>query len=266
MTHKARIIIAIFVMVAATAVTIDRTGPFSISKGAKREHPVDLSTENQKPTNQSRPTDEADVDSTQSINPSTGNVVTLTSSSVSQETRKAALKQIVSRGAALITASAHEFQLIDDTIARVAPHLDMHELNELAEISLSQASTQDERLIALYILSKAGQGSIPALTHIASAPITEESGPLGPHTSEAQLKKFELSLRLSAIEAIDELASSTPHVAQKAIEEIVSKTNHASVQLLAQLALSESQNLSASGTPQSKFKSLVSQLIDAKGI
>lgn len=151
------------------------------------------------------------------------------------------LLQVKSQDA--VTATPETSPTLAPTEASLAPATQNAPSNEsaenLARVATDAVQTQEARRKAVYDLTQMGAAALPSLAAIAAHPVVEAKNQ-DPHSADQIKQSFEASLRVSAIEALDELALNPNNVqAVKAAMLAVLKTQkHRSLTLLAQLSLS----------------------------
>lgn len=109
----------------------------------------------------------------------------------------------------------------------------------LARVATDASQAQEARRKAVYDLTQMGAAALASLAVIAADPVIEVKNQ-NPHSADQIKQSFEASLRVSAIEALDELALNPNNVeaVKAAMFEVLKTQKHRSLTLLAQLSLS----------------------------
>ncbi|MBS1971586.1 MAG: hypothetical protein JSU04_14845 [Bdellovibrionales bacterium] len=113
------------------------------------------------------------------------------------------------------------------------------ELEQLSQMVRDESQSQEARRKALYTLTQMGPAALPALTAIATAPMPVAISQ-DPHSADQMRQSFEAGLRVTAIEALDELGID-PNLSSAVKDSMLSvlKTQkHRSLTLLAQISIS----------------------------
>lgn len=129
------------------------------------------------------------------------------------------------------TESANVNELISD-LQKASPH----DLLKVSEIALSKEHSNEVRQKAVYALSHLGAQAIPALTVIATTPMTE-ARTSDPHSAATYKFKEEVGLRITAIEALDRLSAENPEV-KSSMQLVLQNQSDRTLTLLAQISLS----------------------------
>ncbi len=119
-------------------------------------------------------------------------------------------------------------------VIELARRLSPRELLGLADLVVDPKSSADRRNAAVYILSEAGAIAQPALTKIVVTPFDDRPGK--PHSIQDAKRQGEVSLRVSALEALDQLGASGSDV--RASLQKASLQKNTTLQFLARIALS----------------------------
>jgi len=133
-------------------------------------------------------------------------------------------------------------------------------VEELTQTVRNNSLPQEERTKALYELTQLGAKALSSLTLIATTPLLE-TGSQDPHSVDQINQSFELGLRVTALEALDELSIDPqwrPSVAASMLE-VLKIHKHRSLTLLAQISLSGIE----SGRP-GKVKRAIDTLLKEK--
>ncbi len=120
-----------------------------------------------------------------------------------------------------------------NTAAKTLTFLNFEQLGKQA-IDLTQ--DRQVRQAALYILSEAGPAAAPVLAALVESGLPEYSNLANPHSRDSAERSFELSLRMSALEALDKAASQNPEI-RTLLEKIVGKQKEPTLRYLAQVSL-----------------------------
>lgn len=123
-----------------------------------------------------------------------------------------------------------EFQKISETITPV-------ELFEIKRVALSLSESSEKRQASIFILSHIGNIAADSLAEIIQTEIPNLKNAHSPHTIDNSLHANEISLRISALEALDNLAIDNPTVKNK-IENIIKNQKNPELNYLAQISLS----------------------------
>lgn len=115
------------------------------------------------------------------------------------------------------------------------------ELKILKDKILSSNETADDRQKMLYSLTKMGPYAASALVAIVETNIPEFRNTQEAHAVAATQEKLELSLRLTALEALDGMLAKKPEISQR-ISEIAQTQSNPLLRFLAQVSLSGVQN------------------------
>ena len=132
---------------------------------------------------------------------------------------------------------------------------------QLAQATLDQSQSFEVRRKALYVLTQMGAVALPALSEVATSFVSVANSQ-DPH-SVAQVKQtFESSLRVTAMESLDELAKDESHSAavKESMLRVLQVQKHRSLTLIAQISLSGIE----SGRP-GKVKRAIDILLKEKG-
>lgn len=134
------------------------------------------------------------------------------------------------------------------------------ELEQLALTARDGSQPQETRRKALYVLTQMGSVALPALTAVATTPMPVATSQ-DPHSLEQIKQSFEAGLRVTAIEALDDLGtdSSLSPAVKDSMLNILKVQKHRSLTLLAQISLSGIE----SGRP-GKVKRAVDDLLKEK--
>ncbi|MBC7466986.1 MAG: hypothetical protein H7256_13440 [Bdellovibrio sp.] len=114
------------------------------------------------------------------------------------------------------------------------------ELKSLKDKILSLDETAEARQQMLYTLTQKGPSASEALVAIAKSDIPEFKNSQDPHSVAALQEKLELSLRVTALEALDALIAMKPELISK-MAEIAHAQSDPILKFLAQVSLSGAQ-------------------------
>lgn len=126
---------------------------------------------------------------------------------------------------------------------------------------LSANESQQVRRNNLYRLTEMGPESIKALSTLATYPV-ESSKSNNPHSAESIQRNFEIGLRITALETLDQIAVSHSPSAEdikKTMMLVLEKQEASSLKILAQISLSGMAN----GRP-GKLKRALDHLLNEK--
>ncbi len=161
---------------------------------------------------------------------------------------------------AVVLGQVSNQELTPEFIAELQAKMTSGELEQLALTARDESQPQETRRRSLYILTKMGSTALPALTVVATTPMPVAASQ-DPH-SVAQIKQsFEAGLRVTAIEALDDLGTDprlSPAIKDSMLK-ILKVQKHRSLTLLAQISLSGIE----SGRP-GKVKRAVDDLLKEK--
>jgi hypothetical protein len=145
-------------------------------------------------------------------------------------------------------------------IAEIRATITAAELQQLVLTVQDGTQSQENRRKALYVLTQMGSAALPALTAVATTPMPVATSQ-DPHSAEQIKQSFEAGLRVTAIEALDELGtdSSLSPAVKDSMLNILKIQKHRSLTLLAQISLSGIE----SGRP-GKVKRAVEDLLKEK--
>ncbi len=115
--------------------------------------------------------------------------------------------------------------------------LSQAELQALGQQAMTQTMNHDQRTLAIYILSLAGQRARAVLTQIALVPVPSLADVTDPHSEKARNHEFETALRISALTSLDALSLVSATEVQKNMEQILSTQNSPTLQNLARISL-----------------------------
>jgi len=126
---------------------------------------------------------------------------------------------------------------------------------------LSSNESQQIRRNNLYRLTEMGPESIKALSTLATYPV-ESSKSNNPHSAESIQRNFEIGLRITALEALDQMVvshSQSTEDIKKTMMLVLEKQETSSLKILAQISLSGIAN----GRP-GKLKRAIDHLLNEK--
>ncbi len=126
-------------------------------------------------------------------------------------------------------------------VSTLAHRLKKAELSELASVTLDEAIDGNRRDAALLILTSARENALEQLMDVAAHPMHAFLDEATAHSRGAFQKKFEVSLRVRALEELDRLSTSdSPAIKAESanlIARVVAQQNQPTVQFLAQMSL-----------------------------
>ncbi|WP_413574652.1 hypothetical protein ACLVWU_10520 [Bdellovibrio sp. HCB290] len=125
----------------------------------------------------------------------------------------------------------HELNLIEKL-----QDFPQNEIDDLGVIAVNADSNNDRRTLAVHLLSLAGQRASSALYQIAQSPLPELSNN-DPHSSAALVYDYEMSLRGSAMAALDALSTETPEQVQKNMLQILTMQSSPTLKHFARISL-----------------------------
>ena len=100
---------------------------------------------------------------------------------------------------------------------------------------LNSSGKQSERSASLFLLTQSSL-SAKALSEIAQSPIPEYEFAADPHSRDAQLKAYEISSRVNAMEALD-IKYGQDKKLRREIEAVLRRQNDKTIHFLAQVSL-----------------------------
>jgi hypothetical protein len=106
----------------------------------------------------------------------------------------------------------------EENIRPLLKALSVKESRELEQRVLDPSADGNERRTALFILTRAGAPAIPALVAISRSAIPEFENSTDPHSLDSLRMKNEISLRVTAIEALDQQSISNPDISAHLFE------------------------------------------------
>jgi len=109
-------------------------------------------------------------------------------------------------------------------------------LDSLAQMAVAEQADPDERNICVYLLSLAGLQAREALNYVVKARIPNFSRITDVHAATAKADQ-EISLRLSALEALDVLGMQNPQEIRQDLTSILLVQNENSIKNFAQISL-----------------------------
>ncbi len=110
------------------------------------------------------------------------------------------------------------------------------ELLAISDVVVNPEYSNETRQKSVYALAHLGAPAIPALTAIATTPMTE-GRTSDPHSAKTYRFKEELGLRISAIEALDRLSAENPEI-KSSMQLVLKNQTDRTLTLLAQISLS----------------------------
>ena len=119
-------------------------------------------------------------------------------------------------------------------IAERARALSTTELQKLGEMAIDPNGDMDVRNAAVFILSEAGAGAVPALTKVASTKFDNRPG--APHSVQESKREDEVALRITALEALDTFGSQGTDI-RRSLQKVLLNQDNETLQLLARVAL-----------------------------
>lgn len=119
----------------------------------------------------------------------------------------------------------------------VAPAAENAELSEIAASVVDISVSKDTRRLLLHKLVAAGLPAAKQLIQVASSPLPEAAGEMRPHSAEEMRVKYERSLRITALEALDKLTPDNPELAEQ-MEQVALVQRDPMLQFLAQVSVS----------------------------
>ena len=132
-------------------------------------------------------------------------------------------------------------------LAETVPHLgsqrpdvvldQTQRLDLLKDITLDVNSGADKRRDALFQLTQLGPSAVCALQEVARSSVPDFDNQNNPEAVGAYQKKFEVSLRITALEALDKLAMSSVDIGP-ALAEIRRHQKNSTILFLANVSLS----------------------------
>ena len=125
------------------------------------------------------------------------------------------------------------------SIGELARSLDQNEITVLRQQILGATNSADQRNAALYLLTQAGSNSLEALAIIAASPIFEgasEGASRGEPPENSRRRKFETSLRVTALLALDSFAGSQGDLISQYMHQVLEKQSEPTLQFLAQVS------------------------------
>lgn len=141
-----------------------------------------------------------------------------------------------------------------------ASQLTHEELATLESWALDPNQDGDSRQAALFLLSEAGTSAVGQLAAIAREPIPEAAFQAAePHSESDYRRSLELSLRVSALEAMDILSIDEPSLIRESMGQILTVQSDPTVRFLAQVSMAGT----AEGKP-GKLQRMVDRLTTGK--
>lgn len=117
------------------------------------------------------------------------------------------------------------------------PALQAQDMGTLKAWVQDPARSGNERRASLYLLTQAGPSAIPALTEIAQTQVPHFDGAENPHSIGAYQLRFERSLRVTALESLDQASLQNTEIETR-LHQIIEKQTDPSIELLAQISRS----------------------------
>ena len=131
---------------------------------------------------------------------------------------------------------------IEAAILTSAKKLAVADLSRLSAQAVRESAGNNERNAALFILLQARENAIAQLAEVANQPVRGYPNEANPEGRDALQKKFETSLRVKALEALDEMTNSRSSEIKQAaaleVARVASQQTQPTVQFLADLSLS----------------------------
>lgn len=130
--------------------------------------------------------------------------------------------------------------LNDDYLKNLKDTVTKEDLQFLAKSIVQGSLSSEERRRALYAITQMGPVALPALTLVVTSPFSMAQSQ-NPHSVEQYQQAFEVGLRVTAIEALDELSTTSEDVANEvrgSMNTILETQKNRTLTLLAQISLS----------------------------
>ena len=129
----------------------------------------------------------------------------------------------------------------ENEVRRLAKNLKNTELSELSAVALNEDINANRRNAAIYILTMAGDHAMEQLAEVVTQPVHPFPQEQSVHSRGSLQKKYEVALRVRALEELDRLTVSSPPDVKKEtatrLSRIVAQQKQPTLQFLAQLSL-----------------------------
>jgi hypothetical protein len=147
------------------------------------------------------------------------------------------LQYIVQKEKALLYTKSQDWSSHEAELKKQMAGLSADELKNLGEDVLSLENSPDERQISIYLLTLAGAPARHVLSKISQSPIPTFESLEDPHSMGALQQQRERSLRASALEALDVLATQKPQEVYLDLQNILAHQNDDSLKFFAKISL-----------------------------
>lgn len=122
-------------------------------------------------------------------------------------------------------------------LGTVAHAVENEEYSEIAVTVLDTSASKDMRRLLLHKLVAAGLPAAKQLIEVASSPLPEAAGEMRPHSAQEMRVKYERSLRITALEALDKLTPDNPGLSEQ-MQNVALVQRDPMLQFLAQVSVS----------------------------
>lgn len=146
------------------------------------------------------------------------------------------LKALILQEKELLYRRGQDWQGHEAELKRKVSQISRSELDSLAHMAVAEKTDPDERNICVYLLSLAGIQAREALNYVVKAKIPDFSRITDAHAATAKADQ-EISLRLSALEALDVLGMQNPQEIRQDLASILLVQNENSIKNFAQISL-----------------------------
>ncbi len=151
-----------------------------------------------------------------------------------------------------VNGKKYDIASLDEADAeRLSETLSQQQFKEIKTVILSPSESEVKRHSYLYFLMQMKQAGVSSLYEIVKSEIPQFEFQNNPHSQDARKKTLELSLRIAALEALDNLATIDPQVRSylSQINQSKSVSDHPILNYLSSLSL-------ASGKPGKLHRAL----------
>ncbi|GEM_PF-5677109 len=129
----------------------------------------------------------------------------------------------------------------ESEVRQLSKNLKKAELSELSAVALNEETNANRRNAAIFILIMAGDHAMEQLAEVVTQPVHPFPEEQFEHSRGSLQKKYEVALRVRALEELDRLTMSSPPDVKKEtvtrLSRIVAQQNQPTLQFLAQLSL-----------------------------
>lgn len=153
-----------------------------------------------------------------------------TNNSIPRHTSTPILEKLKENSESISALTQAQLQSLSETLSPI-------ELHEIKNIILSPQEKGDKRLAFNFLLSQLGIAGADTLAEIIKFEIPHFENSENPHSAGSLEKAFEISLRITALEALDSLVVENPQLKAKIVG-ILNVQKEQSLNFLIQLSLS----------------------------